>query len=127
MSGTAHAHAASHPHPNYVKVWATLVVLLVVSVLGPLLGHPLVTLMTAFGIAIVKAFLVAKNFMHLNIEKRYVVYLLGTCLALMCLFYFGTSPDVMKGSGTHWSKPGWDQPATSHEALSHAESGHGHG
>ena len=31
-----------------------------------------VTLITAFGIAIVKAYLVAKNFMHINVEPRFV-------------------------------------------------------
>jgi cytochrome c oxidase subunit IV len=29
-----HAHAAEHAHPNYVKIWAVLVVLLGVSVAG---------------------------------------------------------------------------------------------
>ena len=44
--------------------------LLVVSVAGPMLEIKIVTLITAFGIAVVKAYLVAKNFMHLNIEQR---------------------------------------------------------
>ncbi len=39
-------------HPNYVKIWAVLVILLVVSVLGPMLGIKAVTLITAFGIGI---------------------------------------------------------------------------
>ncbi len=100
---------AAHHHPNYVKIWAILVALLIVSVLGPELEIQAVTLITAFGIAVVKAYMVAKNFMHLNVEKRYVVYLLMTCLALMCLFYFGSAPDVMNGSGTNWEKPGWGE------------------
>ena len=53
---------AHHEHPNYVKIWAILVVLLVISVLGPTLEIRVVTLITAFGIAIVKAYLVAVNF-----------------------------------------------------------------
>ena len=90
---------------NYVKVWAILLCLLVVSILGPLLGIKIITLLTAFGIAIVKAYLVAKNFMHLNIEPRYAVYLLTTMLVFMLLFFAGTAPDVMKHEGANWVKP----------------------
>jgi caa(3)-type oxidase subunit IV len=90
---------------NYVKVWAILLVLLVVSIAGPFLGIKIVTLITAFGIAIVKAYLVAKNFMHLNIEPRYAVYLLTTMLVFMLLFFAGVAPDVMKHEGRNWVKP----------------------
>ncbi len=91
-------------HPNYVKVWGALVVLLAISITGPFLGIRIVTLITAFGIAIVKAYLVARNFMHLNIERRYAVYLLTTVLAFMLLFFAGASPDVMKPEGPQWVK-----------------------
>ena len=100
-----HAHAAEHAHPNYVKIWAILVVLLGVSVAGPLIGIKIVTLITAFGIAMVKAYLVAKNFMHLDVQPRYVVYILGTTLVFMLLFFAGAAPDVMKHSGDNWQKP----------------------
>ena len=90
---------------NYIKIWLILLALLVVSILGPFLGIKAVTLITAFGIAIVKAYLVAKNFMHLNIEPRYVVYLLLTMLVFMLLLFAGTAPDVMKHEGSNWVKP----------------------
>ena len=90
---------------NYVKIWLILLALLVVSILGPFLGIQVVTLITAFGIAIVKAYLVAKNFMHLNIEPRYVVYLLLTMLVFMLLLFAGVAPDVMKQEGSNWVKP----------------------
>ncbi len=99
-----HAEHAEHD-TNYVKIWAILLCLLVVSIAGPFLGIKIVTLLTAFGIAIVKAYLVAKNFMHLNIEPRYAVYLLMTMLVFMLLFFAGTAPDVMKHEGTNWVKP----------------------
>jgi caa(3)-type oxidase subunit IV len=89
---------------NYVKIWAILLVLLVLSILGPFLGIKVVTLITAFGIAIVKAYLVAKNFMHLNIEPRYAVYLLTTMLVFVLLFFAGVAPDVMKHEGRNWVK-----------------------
>ena len=54
----------------------------------------MITLMTAFGIAVVKAYLVAANFMHLNIEKRYITYLLATMLMLMLLFFRRQRPQM---------------------------------
>ena len=90
---------------NYVKIWAILLCLLVASILGPFLGIKIVTLITAFGIAIVKAYLVAKNFMHLNIEPRYAIYLLTTMLVFMLLLFAGAAPDVMKHEGRNWVKP----------------------
>jgi len=92
-------------HPNYVKVWAVLCVLLVISVVGPMFEIQVVTLVTAFGIACVKAFLVMKNFMHLNVEKRIAVYMLSTCLVFMFLLFAATAPDVMKHDGWNWHKP----------------------
>ena len=78
------AEFAAHVSPHARSLWLTLI--------------------TAFGIAIVKAYLVAKNFMHLNIEPRYAVYLLCTVLAFILLFFAGTAPDVMKHEGSHWVK-----------------------
>ena len=92
-------------HPNYVKIWAILVVLLVISVTGPLLEIPVVTMVTAFGIACVKAFLVIKNFMHLTVEKRIAGYMLTTALVFMFLFFAGTATDVMRHKGDQWEKP----------------------
>lgn len=106
-------HTEDHDHGQayYVKIWAILLVLLIVSVLGPVVAPHLefgflkawmITLMTAFGIAIVKAYLVAANFMHLNVEKKYISYMLATMLMFMLLFFAGTSPDVMKHKGQNW-------------------------
>ncbi len=71
MTTESHVH-----HPNYVKIWAILVALLIVSVLGSMSHIREVVLIAAFGVAVVKASLVAKNFMHVKVEKRWVPYLL---------------------------------------------------
>ena len=89
-------------HTSYVKIWGILLVLLVVSVTGPMLGIRVVTLITAFGIAIVKAYIVARYFMHVNLERRWVAYMLVAMGALMALFVGGVSPDVMKHDGQRW-------------------------
>ena len=96
-------------HPNYVKIWAILVALLVVSVIGPMFGIRVVTLIAAFGVAFVKAYLVAKHFMHIGGAARYVSYLVVTCLVFMLLFFAGTAPDVMKPDGSNWVKPDWQE------------------
>jgi len=112
-------HEPHHETSFYVKIWAMLVVLLAISVAGPHLGIKWVTLLTAFGIAIVKAYMVAVNFMHLNLTPRFVVYLVTTTLVFMLLFFAGTAPDVMKDHGTNWIKPAWiaEEAAYASEAV----------
>ena len=101
------AHAGHTHHPNYVKIWAILLALLIVSVAGPFIGIKLVTLITAFGIAIVKAYLVVKNFMHIDLAAKVVTYLILTMVLFMLLFFAGTAPDVMESHGSNWEKPSW--------------------
>ncbi len=108
MTTESHVH-----HPNYVKIWAILVVLLIVSVVGSMSGIRLVILVAAFGVAIVKAFLVAKNFMHVNVEKRWVPYLLGVCLLFIVILFAGVAPDVMNHAGLHWNNDAATKAATS--------------
>ena len=55
MPQPSHASARPHDHTHYIRIWAILCALLVVSVAGPMVGIRFVTLVTAFGIAIVKA------------------------------------------------------------------------
>jgi len=143
MSESHQEHAAGHADgahspSHYVKVWGILVVLLIVSVAGPEVAGAFpagaakaVTLFTAFGIAVVKAYMVAKNFMHLNVEKRFVVYLLVTALAFMFLFYAGTSPDVMQHHGHNWKNVAAEREVERALSESHSHEGEhgaqGHG
>ena len=102
--GAAHHHEP-HAPSYYVKIWAVLLVLLIVSIAGPMLGNKILTIITAFGIAVVKALIVASFFMHLNVEKKYIWYLLITMLGAVAIFYFGVAADVMKYNGSNWTKP----------------------
>src|ERR1700733_7167877 len=97
MTTESHVH-----HPNYVKIWAILVALLIVSVVGSMSSIRWVVLIAALGIAVVKAYLVAKNFMHLTVEKRWVPYLLIMCLAFMVILFAAVAPDIMHHSGQNW-------------------------
>jgi caa(3)-type oxidase subunit IV len=94
-------HEGGH-HVNYFKIYATLVVLFLISVAGPELGIRWVTLITAFGIAVVKANLVISNFMHLKWEKRLMKWMLATSVILMLLMVAGVSPDVLNHEGRNW-------------------------
>jgi caa(3)-type oxidase subunit IV len=119
---TEHAEHAAHEHPSYWKVYFLLLGLLCVSVAGPMFGIKVVTIITAFGVAAYKAYLVAKNFMHVNVEKPFVTYLLLTVVVFMLLFFAGAAPDVMKRQGTRWEKPAWVQAHA--EALAHPPEAH---
>ena len=102
---SAHEHAQGHGHHrNYVKIWLILVGLLVVSVVGPMTGIRWIMLLTAFGIACVKAYLVAKNFMHLDVEKPIIQWSLAIAVVFMVLLYAGVAPDVQKSEGQRWVK-----------------------
>lgn len=92
----------SEHHINYKKIYFILLGLLVVSILGPEIGIVWVTLVTAFGVALVKANLVIQNFMHLRTEKRIIKWVLVTSVVLMALFVAGVSPDVMRHEGQGW-------------------------
>jgi len=111
MAHRAHADAPHHDETSYVAIWGVLCALLVVSVIGPMVGIRLLTLITAFGIAIVKAYIVCSYFMHLSIEKKWVAYILGFMLALMLVFFGGVAPDVLKHEGLGWRKT-YVEPAT---------------
>src|SRR5262245_58655900 len=115
----AHAEHAAHAHPNYWRVYFLLLGLLCVSVIGPMFGIRVVTIITAFGVAAYKAYLVAKNFMHINVEKPFISYLVLTVVVFMFLFFAGTAPDVMRKEGRQWVKPTW-VAGTAHAAP------HGH-
>ena len=113
--GAAGDNHAEHIHPasHYIKYWGILCVLLIVSFLGPIVaphifgdgpsnGKTALIIMTAFGIALVKAFMVCAQFMHLNIEKRLATMIVSIAVIIMALFFGGVSPDIMKHAGDHW-------------------------
>ena len=94
--------AGAHAHPNYIKIWFWLLILLAISVAGPMLEIPWITVVTAFGIAAVKTFMVAAKFMHLQFEKKMIWYLLIISVTFLGVFYFGVAADIMNSSGQQW-------------------------
>lgn len=94
-------------HTNYYKVYGILMLLLGVSIIGPEFGIRWLTLITAFGIACIKAYMVADKFMHIRQMPSFVSYIVVTCLVFMLLFFAAVAPDVMNDTGSNWEKPTW--------------------
>ncbi|MDE2804946.1 MAG: hypothetical protein OXN18_07355 [Gemmatimonadota bacterium] len=103
---------------HYVRVYLLLLVLLAISIAGPLVGERIdaqveifgrqigvgltLTLITAFGIAVWKAGLVVKHFMHLSIERPIAKIFLAASVLLLALFWGGVAPDVQLHDGRMW-------------------------
>jgi caa(3)-type oxidase subunit IV len=108
MSEQHHDHHASeahaeHPHVNYAKIYYILLGLFLLSVIGPeITNNKALILIFAFGIAVVKAIMVAGYFMHLAHEKKYIWYAFITSLGLLFLFIMAVAPDIMKANGQNW-------------------------
>jgi caa(3)-type oxidase subunit IV len=120
----AAASGSDYSSAVYVKVWAALVVLLIVSILGPTLGIRTLTIITAFGVAIVKALLVASYFMHLKVEQKIIWYLLFSMLLAMVLFLSGAMPDIMTEGGVRWTNHAAQELILQHRSGQHESAPH---
>ena len=132
---------------HYVRIYFLLLVLLAVSILGPVVGGTIdrqveifghqislglaLTLVTAFGIAVWKASLVIKHFMHLSIERPIAKIFLAASVLLLALFWGGVAPDVQLHEGRMWENldakaavaRGISEPEVHVEDDSHAAEG----
>ena len=126
-----------HAHPDYRKIYYRLLILLVVSIWGPIFAENIwgegsgnenvtlfvtVVLLTAFGVGFVKAGMVAAWFMHLDIEAKVARCLLAVCIAFLLLFFGGVAPEVLSHEGRNreadpdpiYKYPKEDKKAPSH-------------
>jgi caa(3)-type oxidase subunit IV len=87
---------AAHARPNYVAVWAWLVLLLVVSLAVVYLPFSqTITVSMIFIVAAVKAFLVAANYMHLRFEKRLIHAIALVPVVLFVILTIALLPDIV--------------------------------
>lgn len=91
----ATSHEESHAHPNYVAVWTALVVLLVVGIAVGFLKDPVLGAVLVFGVATLKALLVAANFMHLRFEPLMVRVIVLSALACVFVVLIALIPDIV--------------------------------
>lgn len=82
-------------HPNYVAVWFWLVGLLIVSVGVTYLPIPTrITLFLIFAMAVVKAVLVALNYMHLKSERLLIYAMALIPVAIFFILWVVLYPDI---------------------------------
>lgn len=127
MAGKSYEDSVNH----YWKIYLTLVGLLFVSIVGPevgaVTGITIITLITAFGVAGYKAWLVVKHFMHLTDEPPIIWYIQIVCLVFLGMFFAGVAPDVMNHEGTRWENVAAKQAVIDGVAAGEAAGAHGHG
>lgn len=86
----------THPRPNYFAIWAWLVFLLVLSLLAVYLPFSqTVTVTLIFAVAVVKAFLVVVNFMHLRFESRWIHAIALVPVVLFIIMTITLIPDIV--------------------------------
>ena len=86
---------------HYLIIWLWLVVLVGVSVAASSVLPKIQALALIMSIAIVKAVLVARNYMHLKNEKAIYYAMALVPLAFVIIFLFGLFPDFVY----HATKP----------------------
>lgn len=125
------SHSEEHPHVNYIKIYVVLLVLLVISILGPEVAKFMpqgigkwITLITAFGIAIVKAYMVCGYFMHMKFERTYITYLMLSGVLGLLVFFSGVAPDVMNTEGTNWVNTSAIEHSEKQMEMHEANEGH---
>lgn len=88
--------SSATPRPNYLAIWAWLVLLLAISLLAVYLpfSHT-ATVAMIFVVAFAKATLVAANFMHLRFEKRLIRVIAIVPVVLFIILTVALVPDVV--------------------------------
>jgi caa(3)-type oxidase subunit IV len=92
--------SSSH-RQHYLTIWYWLMALVVISVALSAVLPKTQALALIFIIAVVKALLVARNFMHMKSESAIIYALALVPLAFVVIFLFGLFPDFVY----HATKP----------------------
>jgi len=114
-----------HHHVAYLKVFAALVLLTIITVLVGIkmrFQHEAVNVLVALLIAAVKASLVALFFMHLKFEGKLIYMIFLVPLALCVLLVLALLPDLLP-IGEH-SLTLFNAPEMLHPAAHAAPGGH---
>ncbi len=83
-----------HGHPNYLKIYVSLLVLFAISLAAGLIGNTTIMLLVVFGTALIKAILVLGKFMHLQWEPGLVWVAVGLVFFILFAFFWGVYPDI---------------------------------
>ena len=83
-----------HGHPNYVKVFLSLLLLMGISLVIGYFTSPMIGVSLIFLVALLKAGLVVVNFMHLKFEPILVFVVVCVVLFILLSFFWGVFPDI---------------------------------
>jgi caa(3)-type oxidase subunit IV len=86
---------------HYLMIWYWLMALVIVSVLAAFFLPKFHALVLIFAVAIIKALLVARNYMHLKNERAIIYAMALVPLAFVLIFLFTLFPDFVY----HLTKP----------------------
>jgi len=80
---------------HYLMIWIWLLALVVLSVAAASILPKTQALVLIFAVAVVKALLVARNFMHLKNERAIIYALVLVPLAFIIILLFALFPDFV--------------------------------
>jgi cytochrome c oxidase subunit 4 len=83
-----------HGHPNYQKVFLSLLLLMGISLVVGYFTSPVIAVILIFLIALIKSGLIVANFMHLKFEPILVFVLVGVVIFILLSFFWGVFPDI---------------------------------
>ena len=86
---------------HYLMIWYWLMALVIVSVLAAFFLPKFHALVLIFAVAIIKALLVARNYMHMKNEKAIIYAMALVPLTFVIIFLFALFPDFVY----HLTKP----------------------
>jgi caa(3)-type oxidase subunit IV len=92
----------TNPHSrHYLIIWLWLMALVLVSVAAATILPKGQAVLLIFTVAVVKAVMVALNYMHLKFEKPLIYAIVLVPVAFIVIFLFGLFPDFVD----HLTKP----------------------
>jgi heme/copper-type cytochrome/quinol oxidase subunit 4 len=112
---------ASNGKSSLIKIWATLVVMLIINVVvSKLTGILVITIVLATAMAgIALAY-----FMHLNVEKKMVWAVMTASVIAIVGLFVGMAPDILKNDGINWEKCNSFNEKNLERFAGHSHGGH---
>lgn len=81
--------------PNYFGIWIALLGLVAISIAASIVLPKSLALLLIFAVAIVKALLVALNYMHLKYEKLLLYIIAIVPVVIVIILLFALFPDFV--------------------------------
>ncbi|MFB6345867.1 MAG: cytochrome C oxidase subunit IV family protein [bacterium] len=80
---------------KYVLVYVLLIGLLTLSIPATFYDSGTISTLIIYGVAVSKAYLVLRIYMHLNLEPRFITLIMAGCFIAMVYMFFLLYPDIV--------------------------------